>query len=162
MRLCQICGKELPTESSASRKYCQPCSKQHEAELAKIRQIRNNQKRAERRAEKPMIQKPRRTLLPEDRAFCIKCIYAGRQAEEYLCDYMLLTGKRRGCAPGKGCKKRIIKQKESTVADEKSCERCGALFNGSATTHLCPECRKEARRKNAIHAVEVRLKKNGR
>ena len=43
-----------------------------------------------------------------DRAFCRGCIYAAGETGiwDYLCNYFLITGKRRGCHAGVGCQKR--------------------------------------------------------
>ena len=47
----------------------------------------------------------------KDKLFCRPCIYRSPQtgAHDNICDYILRTGHRRGCPPGVGCKKRIIK-----------------------------------------------------
>ena len=43
------------------------------------------------------------------RAECKGCIYRGWIADTFsTCDYMILTGKPRGCPPGKGCIRRVI------------------------------------------------------
>lgn len=49
-----------------------------------------------------------------DRAYCQKCIYCvpGRMINFYLCDYYLYTKKMRGGKAGRGCKKRVLKQKK--------------------------------------------------
>lgn len=161
MRRCQICGKELPIGSSASRKYCQQCSKQHNIELTKLRQQRFSQKRSEARAEQAVIQQPVRELREEDKAYCSKCVYKGRCSEDYLCDYLVMTGKRRGCKAGKGCKKRKLIPSIEDNGGMRTCEKCGAAYVGGQKSHYCPECRKEIMRKNAIHAVETRGKKDG-
>ena len=46
-----------------------------------------------------------------DKRFCRPCIYRGNHTDAYknLCDYILCTGKPRGCGPGVRCRKRIIK-----------------------------------------------------
>ena len=161
MRRCQICGKELPIGSSAARKYCQPCSKQHNIELTKLRQQRFSQKRSEARAEQAVIQQQVRELREEDKAYCAMCVYKGRCSEDYLCDYLVVTGKRRGCKAGKGCKKRKLIPSIEDNGGMRTCEKCGAAYVGGQKSHYCPECRKEIMRKNAIHAVETRGKKDG-
>ena len=52
----------------------------------------------------------------KDAAYCKGCVFradtwpVGRN----LCDYMIKTGRRRGCPPGVGCTKRtVIKEKKS-------------------------------------------------
>lgn len=158
MRPCAICGNPLPVGSTASRKYCPDCSEKHSIELAKIRSEKNNQKRAEMRAAAPPFEKPRRTLREEDMAYCRKCKYAGRFTEEYLCNFYLMEGKRRGCKAGKGCKKRIV----ITGANmQRICERCGVAYTGGPKTRYCPDCRREVLRQNAIRANEARRKKHG-
>lgn len=50
-------------------------------------------------------------LTEADKLFCKPCIYRSRYtgAHDNLCDFILRTGKPRGCPPGVGCRKRIIK-----------------------------------------------------
>lgn len=49
-----------------------------------------------------------------DRLFCRPCVYASPPTEAHanLCDYILQTGKPRGCPPGEGCKRRIVKRRK--------------------------------------------------
>ena len=53
---------------------------------------------------------PAKTPPKTDRVYCSKCLYAcglsGRA--DYLCEYILFTGERRGCKAGRGCTKRKI------------------------------------------------------
>ena len=72
-----------------------------------------------------------------------------------------MTGKRRGCKAGKGCKKRKLIPSIEDNGGMRTCEKCGAAYTGGKKSHYCPECRKEIMRKNAIHAVETRGKKDG-
>ena len=161
MRLCQICGMELPIGSSASRKYCQPCSKQHNIELTKLRQQRFSQKRSDERAKQAEIKQPIRDLREEDKAYCAKCVYTGRFSEDYLCNYLAMEGHRRGCRAGKGCTKRKLIPAENSSFGERVCEKCGAAYTGGKKSHYCPDCRKIIMRQNAIHAVELRRTHNG-
>ena len=161
MRLCQICGKELPIGSAASRKYCNACAKEHNKELTMLRYQRANHKRAEARAKAEEIKQPIRDLRMEDKAYCAKCVYTGRFSEDYLCNYLAIEGHRRGCRAGKGCTKRKLIPAAEAKVGERICERCGAAYTGGKKSHYCPACRAEASRKNAIHAVETRGKKDG-
>lgn len=46
-----------------------------------------------------------------DQRYCARCIFAAAPTmleNDYLCQYILLTGKRRGCKPGRGCPKRVL------------------------------------------------------
>ena len=161
MRLCQICGRELPIGSSASRKYCKKCSVQRNIELTKLRQQRFSQKRSDERAKQAGIKQPVRTLREEDKAYCAKCVYTGRFSEDYLCNYLAMEGHRRGCRAGKGCTKRKLIPAENSSFGERICEKCGAAYTGGKKSHYCPDCRKNIMRQNAIHAVELRRTHNG-
>lgn len=161
MRRCQICGKELPLGSAASRKYCPTCAAEHNRELTRLRYNRMNQKRSEARAEKSAVLQPIRELRDEDKAYCAICAYSGRFSADYLCDYLIMTGHKRGCRAGKGCKKRKLIPSAEPKVGERICEKCGAAYLGGKKSHYCPECRKEIMRKNAIHAIETRGKKDG-
>lgn len=161
MRRCQICGKELPVGSAASRKYCPACSKQHNLDLTKLRQKKFTQKRSDERAKQAEIKQPVRTLRDEDKAYCAICVYTGRFSEDYLCNYLAMEGHRRGCRAGKGCKKRKLIPSIEDNGGMRTCEKCGAAYVGGQKSHYCPECRKEIMRKNAIHAIETRRKKDG-
>ena len=52
----------------------------------------------------------------EDRLWCRKCIYRGRTGHDsdrpWLCEYVLVTGKPRGCKAGEGCEKRVEEKTE--------------------------------------------------
>lgn len=161
MRRCQICGKELPLGSAASRKYCPKCSEEHNRELTRLRYNRANKKRADLRAEQANIPQPVRELREEDKAYCAECIYKGRCTENYLCDYFIITGKRRGCKAGQGCNQRKQKHSEASENGMRICDQCGASYVGGKKSHYCPECRKEIMRKNAIHARENGRNKDG-
>lgn len=50
-------------------------------------------------------------------SYCEPCVYS-RVNDQYgltLCNYIIITGKRRGCPAGKGCDKRIIGEKKRTI-----------------------------------------------
>ena len=159
MRTCLICGTQLPDDATASRKYCFECARAHEKELQRARMIRDNRKRSEERAKESEKLQPMRDMRAEDKAFCARCIYSARPTEGYLCNYLLITHESRGCRPGKGCDKRKIKRNAPQA--QRICERCGAPYTGSLTSHFCGECRKEASRQNIMSAIESRGKKNG-
>ena len=97
-RTCLRCGQPLPEGSSCSRRYCDACGKQWNIELTRERQRRKDKRQAEIVAE-------RRDKA--DRAYCRTCVYHGSENYgNYLCDYLLLTGTRRGCKAGVGCERR--------------------------------------------------------
>lgn len=39
--------------------------------------------------------------------FCRPCAYRGQATGGLCCDYLLITGNRRGCPPGTGCTQRV-------------------------------------------------------
>lgn len=51
-----------------------------------------------------------------DRLWCRKCIYRARTGHDHdcpwLCEYVLITGKPRGCKAGEGCEKRAEETKK--------------------------------------------------
>ena len=49
-------------------------------------------------------------LTQKNKAYCSRCRYRGLHSESYLCQYILIAGERRGCAPGAGCDKRKISE----------------------------------------------------
>lgn len=40
-----------------------------------------------------------------DDKFCARCFYSWRCGDRTCCEFILVTGKRRGCDPGRGCKR---------------------------------------------------------
>ena len=97
-RTCLICGGPLPEWSSASRRYCDECGKQRNIELT-----RERQRKALKRANEVRLAKQE----TKDRNYCRSCMYHGSKNFCYnLCDYLLITGKQRGCRAGEGCDKR--------------------------------------------------------
>lgn len=42
-------------------------------------------------------------------AYCRKCVWLARDGTR-VCDYCLITGHRRGCPPGDGCKRRELRK----------------------------------------------------
>lgn len=103
-RTCLRCGGLLPAGSSLSRKYCPECGRLRNIELTQKRQEAQRKTMARRREEDQAFR---------DRAYCKVCDYYG--SEEYggnLCDYMLRTGRRRGCKVGVGCERRVIHELE--------------------------------------------------
>lgn len=45
----------------------------------------------------------------KDRAWCKRCIYANTHDHVHLCNYILITGKMRGCPAGAGCERRATR-----------------------------------------------------
>ena len=108
IRECQLCGIRLPENAPAARKYCPECSELHSRELQRIR-------RRKLAAEKETVRKeiPQQRVPDEiDRKYCQHCKYSGVYTEDYLCNYILKTGTRRGCKAGAGCTKRVLKAEE--------------------------------------------------
>jgi hypothetical protein len=97
-RTCLKCGGPLPEGCSASKQYCDECARKRNIELTMRRQ---------EQARKMRVALAMQRQENADRAWCRKCIYYGNENTAYnLCDYMLKTGKRRGCHYGNGCEKR--------------------------------------------------------
>jgi len=101
-RTCLRCGGQLPENCSSSRRYCDECGRLHNIELTRERLRKGyDRKLAEDRLKQSA----------KDREYCKKCRYYG--SEEYghnLCDYMLVTGIRRGCHYGVGCERRVMRE----------------------------------------------------
>ena len=96
--VCLRCGGTLPENAAPSRLYCNECAAERNRELKRERLARARKKACTIRQAKQDV---------KDRAWCKKCAYYG--SEEYggnLCDYLLRTGKRRGCKAGEGCERR--------------------------------------------------------
>ena len=94
-RTCLRCGGDLPAWASPSVSYCVACRKKiHNEALA--RQYAEWVKRQANKQE------------TRDRAYCKDCRYHSGTYGENLCDYILSTGKRRGCKAGEGCERRVI------------------------------------------------------
>jgi len=99
VRICLRCGNELPITSGQSRKFCDACAKEHNRELTRERQRKAARAMQEARAEKQEA---------ADRAYCKACVYYASQYGGNLCDYILHTGRRRGCKAGEGCERRAL------------------------------------------------------
>ena len=98
VRTCLMCGKDLPELCSQSRKYCDACAAERNRELTRKRQQRETRKQIDSDAERQHKANVK---------YCHDCIYCG--SEMYgreLCNYILMTGHRRGCKYGVGCEKR--------------------------------------------------------
>ncbi len=96
---CLACGEPLPVGSSRSRRYCAECARKRNLELT----VKRQQQAAVARA--AMAQQRTEDA---DRAWCRRCVYRSPHIESNLCDYLLNTGKRRGCKAGKGCERRVL------------------------------------------------------
>lgn len=92
-RTCLRCGGDLPAWCSPSVSYCPECRKKIHAERL-ARQYAEWVKRQESKQE------------VRDREYCRRCRYRAGEYGDNLCDYILHTGKRRGCKPGEGCERR--------------------------------------------------------
>lgn len=96
--LCKWCGKPLPLGCWHSQKYHAEC--------------RLEKKRLEKPNQKPQKKKDYMDIThpdSKDREYCRKCFYREVNTWNFLCNYYLMTGKRRGCNAGVGCNKRLIK-----------------------------------------------------
>lgn len=101
VHICLRCGGTLPEGSGQSRKYCDACGKARNIELTIERQQKAAKKQKTVAEEKQEI---------ADRRYCRSCKFYG--SENYgrnLCDFLLITGRRRGCKCGVGCERREIK-----------------------------------------------------
>ncbi len=94
-RTCLRCGGDLPAWCSPSVSYCPEC-----------RQRIHNEKLAKSYTE--WIKRQANKQETRDRAYCKPCRYHSGTYGENLCDYILHTGKRRGCKAGEGCERREI------------------------------------------------------
>lgn len=47
-----------------------------------------------------------------DALFCARCKFSAQPTlrRHYLCDFLLINGTPRGCPPGAGCRKRILRE----------------------------------------------------
>ena len=110
---CLRCGGPLPDGCGQSRRYCEECAKERNREKTRERRLAKLRAGYER-----MVAEQKASQAKLDREYCKPCQYYG--SEEYghnLCDYMLVTGHRRGCHYGTGCERRVIKQEGE--ADER-------------------------------------------
>ena len=51
--------------------------------------------------------------------YCRPCIYARWNSHgqgNLFCDYIGVTGHRRGCVPGDGCDKRVLGRRKATIS----------------------------------------------
>ena len=96
-----------------------------------------------------------KTLTTADKKYCHPCVYKGVFAEDYLCNYIGITGKPRGCSAGVGCTQRRteplvvsklqLKSSKSELPKGKKkiqCAMCGNIFIGSSKARYCEHCRK--------------------
>ena len=103
---CQDCGGDLPAGSCTKRRFCDECVNRHKREgWARKREAERLRKAREQRQTTPAPKEPR-TLKESDVRYCVKCKWHGNMSEGYLCNFMLMTGERRGCPAGVGCERR--------------------------------------------------------
>ena len=161
-RKCLMCGQPLPEGVVASRKYCNDCGIQRKRESeAKRREVRKSMRELAKKeeSESPKQQKPARTISEKDRRYCAKCIYRGRYTAGYLCNYICMTGERRGCPPGVGCTRKLLASQFETTSKIRICERCGVNTVENKYARFCNSCRLELRRMAAYHMIEVKNEK---
>lgn len=162
-RRCEICGKPFPEGTVASRRFCLDCGVQHKREKEAEQRIRRRNLAIElKKTESAAEQRPKcppKTLLEKDKKYCAKCIYRGRYTAGYLCNYLCMTGERRGCPPGVGCnKKTLASQREPKY---RTCVQCGERITDSKYAKFCAACRLEIRRESAIHINKMKLERKG-
>lgn len=95
-RTCLKCGGPLPEGCSASKQYCDECARKRNIELTMKRQEQARKMRVALAAQRQSN---------ADKAWCKPCQYRAT-SDDYLCNYFIITGKRRGCPAGNGCGKR--------------------------------------------------------
>ena len=118
-RRCQMCGVVFPEGTAPTRKYCFDCLEiRHEQ--ARIRHREKERLKARERAAEAKKNRQKTTNPKTDRAYCGKCIYHGFIRDGLMtCDYILLTGHRRGCKAGAGCDKRALDGQKTGGAENK-------------------------------------------
>lgn len=94
LKHCARCGKEfeITDPSRNSQKYCSPECR-NEANRERIKQNNDNRPKKE----------PQPTKEQSKRCKRYGCLYHPNKHAPNSCDYTLITGKLRGCAPGQGC-----------------------------------------------------------
>ena len=113
-----------------------------------------------------------RMLTAADKKYCHPCVYKGSFAADYLCNYISVTGERRGCPAGVGCTQRRTepifipkpqpKLPEGQLPKGKhkiQCARCGNIFIGSKRAQYCEACRRQ--RLQEGHANWIKLRTGG-
>ncbi len=157
-RKCRMCGVVFPPNTPATRKYCLDCSairyKENQARQKAKRKALDAVKAQERKKEEQKLPK---TLSEADKRYCRKCVYAGAFTANYLCNFMVMTGERRGCKAGVGCERRLL-EKDLPKDTRRACERCGTKFEGTKYRRFCDECRKELQREAGRRMIEKRRK----
>lgn len=98
------------------------------------------------------------SLRASDQLYCMKCVYHGAFTEGYLCNYIMMTGHRRGCDAGVGCGMRKPIYAEDAER-KRICQSCGARYEGGPYSRLCPDCRRAVFQKNAMGMVLKRKEK---
>ena len=94
LKHCARCGKEFEIKNRfcGSQRYCSSeCRNKADRERIK----RNNDNRPKK--------EPQPTKDDGKRCKRYSCLYHPRKEAPNGCDYTLITGKLRGCAPGQGC-----------------------------------------------------------
>ena len=156
---CLMCGVPFPKGTVASRKYCVECYEKREmAARQRRREKRKQEKKDAPPPPKPLS--PEKTLSSEDRRYCERCIYAGRFTAGYLCNYIFMTGERRGCPAGVGCKRKTLVAQFKSGTKKRSCLRCGEKLTGGKYAKYCDKCRFELHQEAALHMIEIKKKEN--
>ena len=85
---------------------------------------------------------------------CRPCIYSGVLTEGVCCNYILITGNRRGCPAGKGCERRVVGDRRMTID--------AAILNPAKATapKKAPPSRHAQEHKRSVRRVRDEL--NGR
>lgn len=97
---CEYCGKPLPPNCSPRRKYHKDC-----AIIVNSKKTYKNQLDKKRN----YVDSFKTKTDKKDVEYCKPCIYHNTHSWNYLCNYYIMTGSRRGCKAGVGCNKRKTK-----------------------------------------------------
>ena len=109
MKNCVICGAQFPPGTAPTKKYCADCAKKQILESTRRSREKQRERYEELKAVKAKIPKPAGNK--KNRAWCSTCIYRGGLRDgTFTCDYILHTGKRRGCKPGYGCERKRVNE----------------------------------------------------
>lgn len=97
LKHCARCGKEFEVNPfQSARKYC---SDECSAEAERERKSKYNRERRRNKVAEP----PKPTKEQGKRCKRYSCLYHPIKSAPNGCDYTLVTGELRGCAPGEGC-----------------------------------------------------------
>ena len=121
-RFCADCGTPLPIGCHLNKLYCRECAdrRHHQDAVERMRRYRaekrpwtkpENEKPKEKPKERSTMKRNTVQIQPitlrlSDEKYCSPCRFVGSFTEGYLCNFILMTGERRGCPAGVGCVRR--------------------------------------------------------